>query len=548
MDKKKFYKRVLVLAGPIALQNLLTALLNIFDQMMVGWLPGELPGTGLSVADTGLSAVLLANQIVFIYQIVIFAVCNTVNIFIAQYTENGNEKLIKNRAGFTFVVIAAVALIFTFVCYFGAEGVIGLFNPGEAYRQQAVDFLRLVSVSFVPMGLSVGIVFMLRALKRLGAALVVNVCACGLNFLLNYTFMFGLFGFQPIGLLGAAYGTIVSRAVECVAMIAVLFLLKNPLVGHPKEMFRFDAKFAGQYVKMFFPILCNEIFWVLATTVYLFVYDKLEGSEVVLASVNIAQSLDKIVSVVMIGVGSAAASGLSVPLSNMLRGWRFGLGIWIIPILLGMLVWGAYFLRHPDGVFQNDPAASGRSLLRSGKAWQVTVFYLSRVGAAYFFYTWIPIFLRQRGMSYEDAGFILSVAMFAQLPATLSAHVLEKAMGGRGLLIVMAMALAALSCWGILYFPLDWAVWMAILFGLATGTVFSRGMALMVERARTPSESIRLSGMSQGIGFTMGALLSLLFTSFLHQGGSFLPFCLVYTLFCVLGMVSGRMSARPGYV
>ena len=58
-------------------------------------------------------------------------------------------------------------------------------------------------------------------------------------------------------------------------------------------------------------------------------------------------------------------------------------------------------------------------------------------------------------MSYEDAGFILSVAMFAQLPATLSAHVLEKAMGGRGLLIVMAMALAALSCWGILYFPLD---------------------------------------------------------------------------------------------
>ena len=39
MDKKKFYKQVLILAVPIALQNLLTALLNIFDQMMVGWLP-----------------------------------------------------------------------------------------------------------------------------------------------------------------------------------------------------------------------------------------------------------------------------------------------------------------------------------------------------------------------------------------------------------------------------------------------------------------------------------------------------------------------------
>ena len=213
-----------------------------------------------------------------------------------------------------------------------------------------------------------------------------------------------------------------------------------------------------------------------------------------------------------------------------------------------MLVWGAYFLRHPAGVFQSDPAASGHNLLRSGKAWQVTVFYLSRVGAAYFFYTWIPIFLRQRGMSYEDAGFILSVAMFAQLPATLSAHVLEKATGGRGLLIVMAMALAALSCWGILYLPSG--------LGSLDGYSVRSGDGNRIQPRNgadggtgpDPSESIRLSGMSQGIGFTMGALLSLLFTSFLHQGGSFLPFCLVYTFFCVLGMVSGRMSARPGYV
>lgn len=250
----------------------------------------------------------------------------------------------------------------------------------------------------------------------------------------------------------------------------------------------------------------------------------------------------------MIGVGSAVASGFSVPLADMLGGWRPGLSFWIIPILFGMLVWGAYFIKHPDGILPGTAVQSGKSLLHSSKAWQVTVFYLSRVGAAYFFYTWIPIFLKQRGMSYEDAGFILSVAMIAQLPATLSAHALEKATGGRGLLIVIAMIVAALSCWGILYLPLDWAVWMAIFFGLATGTVFSRGMALMVERAQTPAEAIRLSGMAQGFGFTLGALLSLLFTSFLSQGGSFLPFCLVYTFFCVLGMISGRMSAQPGYV
>ncbi len=298
ISKKEFYKRVLLLAIPIALQNLLTALLNIFDQMMVGWLPA-------GIADAGLSAVLLANQVVFIYQIFIFAIANTVNIFIAQYTENKNSHLIKNRAGFGFIIILIVSVIFTVICSTMPDVVIGLFNPGEEYRVMAQEFLRLVSFSFVPMGFTVGITFMLRAIRKLKGALIVNICAVALNFLLNYTFMFGLFGVQPMGLYGAAVGTIISRIVEFIAITIVLFCSKTPIVGKPKEMFAFDKTYVKKFFAMFFPILCNEVFWVLATTVYLFVYDKLENSTVVLASVNIAQSLDKIVSVIMIGVGNA---------------------------------------------------------------------------------------------------------------------------------------------------------------------------------------------------------------------------------------------------
>ncbi len=299
MTKKQFYKSVILLAIPIALQNLLTALLNVFDQMMVGWLDG-------GMADKGLSAVLLANQIVFIFQIVVFAIANTTNIFIAQYTEREESRhLIKNRAGTTYSLILIVSAIFTAVCSLFPQTVIGLFNPDENYRALAEEFLRLVSFSFIPMGLSVGTVFMLRAVKRLKGALVINTCAVALNFFLNYSFMFGVFGIDGIGFLGAAYGTIVSRAVECVAMILMAIFTRQPIMGKIKEMFAFDGKFMKKFFAMFLPILCNEIFWVLCTTVYLFVYDKLENSTVVLASVNVAQSLDKIVSVVMIGSGSA---------------------------------------------------------------------------------------------------------------------------------------------------------------------------------------------------------------------------------------------------
>jgi Na+-driven multidrug efflux pump len=75
---------MLALSIPIALQNLITSVLNIFDQLMVGWLPTN--------ADNCLSAVLLANQIVFIYQIILFAACNTAVIFISQYAENKKNR------------------------------------------------------------------------------------------------------------------------------------------------------------------------------------------------------------------------------------------------------------------------------------------------------------------------------------------------------------------------------------------------------------------------------------------------------------------------
>jgi len=294
---KEFLKKVLLLSLPIALQNLITSILNIFDQLMVGWLPSN--------ADNCLSAVLLANQIVFIYQIVLFAASNTANIFIAQYAENGKKDKIPSSVGFLLIVCAAVCAVFTSVCLFAPDFVIGLFSPQEEYAALASEFLSLVAWSFIPMCFSVALNFTMRGIKRMRVGLITNIIAVVCNIFLNYFFMFGLFGYEGMGFLGAAYGTIVSRIIEFALMLGGVILFRYPLFARPKEMFSFARPFVKQFFKMFFPILCNEIFWVLSSTVYLYVYDKLPSSEIALAAMNIAQSVDKIVSVAMIGIGSA---------------------------------------------------------------------------------------------------------------------------------------------------------------------------------------------------------------------------------------------------
>jgi len=297
---KVFLKKILMLSLPIALQNLITSILNIFDQLMVGSLPEN--------ADNCLSAVLLANQVVFIFQIVLFAASNTANIFIAQETENGDKSKLPTRMGFLLLVSVVVIAAFTLVCSLAPGFVIGLFSPSESYAHLAEMFLKVVALSFIPMGVSVALNFVMRGIKRMKVGLTANIVAVLCNITLNYVFMFGFepLGIPAYGLVGAAYGTIFSRIIEFIIMLSGVIIFRYPLFASPKKMFSFEKGFATQYFKMFFPILCNEIFWVLSSTVYLYVYDKLPSSEIALAAMNIAQSVDKIVSVAMIGIGSAA--------------------------------------------------------------------------------------------------------------------------------------------------------------------------------------------------------------------------------------------------
>jgi putative MATE family efflux protein len=295
---KVFLRQIVLLSIPIALQNLITSILNIFDQLMVGWLPEN--------ADNCLSAVLLSNQIVFIYQIVLFAACNTANIFVAQYSASGKKERIPRIVGFLLIVGSVICLAGTTLCASAPQFVIDLFDPNPDYAYLAGGFLGVVAYSFIPMAFSTMLNFMMRGIKRMKVGITANVIAVACNICLNYLFMFGGLGIEPMGFMGAAYGTIISRIIEFLIIFGGCVICRYPILAAPRKMFCFEKKFVAQYFKMFFPILCNEVFWVLSTTMFLYVYDKLPSSEVALAAMNIAQSFDKIVSVAMIGLGCAA--------------------------------------------------------------------------------------------------------------------------------------------------------------------------------------------------------------------------------------------------
>jgi MATE family multidrug resistance protein len=54
-------------------------------------------------------------------------------------------------------------------------------------------------------------------------AMVTIILANSLNILLNWIFIFGKCGFEPMGAVGAGYATLISRILQCVMMLAYFF-------------------------------------------------------------------------------------------------------------------------------------------------------------------------------------------------------------------------------------------------------------------------------------------------------------------------------------
>ena len=304
---REFVKHITRLALPIALQNLLTSIVNIVDQVMVGALPAD-------IATYAMSAVLLVNQIVFIFQIIIFAICNTNNVFLSQYWGKNDRDSIPPAVGFGLSLSVLIAIVTTLACTLFPQFVVGLFAPKAEILRYAEEFLRVVALSFLPSTLSIVLTFALRGLKKMKLALIANGAAIVVNCFLNFSLMFGKLGFPQLGLVGAAWGTVFSRIVEMTIVIAGLLIAKYPITARLSKMFAWTKDYLRQFTKMFLPILSNELFWVLGSSVYLAVFAQLPDSENVLSAVNVTQSLDKLVGVAMIGLGSAT----SVVIGNIL--------------------------------------------------------------------------------------------------------------------------------------------------------------------------------------------------------------------------------------
>lgn len=311
---KSFYKKVMLISIPIMLQNALTSVVNLLDNMMVGRL-----GTNQ------MSGVAIAGSLLFVFQMAIFGAVSGAGIFGAQYYGKGDHKGVADtlRIKLYMAIFFSIVGVSAFCLY--NKGLIGLYlHEGEGSDltgiaetfKYAKEYLIVMLIGLPPMALSICYASSMRECGETFVPMVSGIIAVLTDLILNWVMIFGNLGFPALGVSGAAIATVISRFTECIINIAWTHRHSGRLKFAP---FVFNSlKVPGNLLKQIaikgFPLMCNEIFWVLSVTVTGQCYSY-RGLTVVAAN-NINTTIGNVFNIVFIALGSAVAIIVGQQLGN----------------------------------------------------------------------------------------------------------------------------------------------------------------------------------------------------------------------------------------
>lgn len=291
---REFYQGLIGLTLPIALQNLLTSALNLVDTVMIGQL-----------GETEIASVALANQVFFLLVLFLFGASSGASIFYAQFWGKRDIANIRRVLGLGICCNGAVAILFTVVSLFFPRNILGLYTEDIAVIGLGSSYLRIVSLSFVMTAISFSFSFALRSIGNAKLPMAVSFFAIIINTVLNYILIFGKLGFPALGVEGAAIATVAARLSEIIFILLTVYSKRLVPAASIKELLDLKLDFIGRFFRTVAPVIFNEVLWSTGVTMYSVVYARMGTG--IIASVNIASTVERIAMVLFMGMASACA-------------------------------------------------------------------------------------------------------------------------------------------------------------------------------------------------------------------------------------------------
>ena len=256
---KNFYKMTLTIAVPIIIQNLLTNLVSMADNIMVGQL-----GTNQ------MSGVAIINQLFFVFNLLVFGGMSGAGLFSAQYFGQKNHNGVRDVFRMKILIGITIIAISLSVMIFLHEPLINMFlhegsssgNIQETFNY-AKNYLYIMVIGIAPFVISNCYSTTLKESGQTVVPMKAGVLAVVFDIVLNYIFIFGKLGFPAMGVVGAAIATVISRFVECGYLVIYTHRHSNdyPFIKHCYRTLKVPGSLVKKIIVTGAPLMLNEFLW-----------------------------------------------------------------------------------------------------------------------------------------------------------------------------------------------------------------------------------------------------------------------------------------------
>ena len=251
-----FYRQLFVLVLPIAIQNLISAMVNSVDVLMLGY-----------VSQSAIAAVSLANQVMFILNIFITGLGSGIAMLVSQYWGKKDTRTIEHILGIALRFSVPISMLFCVAAIVLPSQIMHIFTNDTNLITLGSRYLRILGVSYVLMGFSQMYLCMMRSIERVKFSTITSVCAVLVNIILNACFIFGLLGIPKLGLIGVAFATTVARAFEVVVCV-IDNQRQKEVHFHIGSLFYSEPLLFRDFLKYSLPAVANECVWGVAFLLY----------------------------------------------------------------------------------------------------------------------------------------------------------------------------------------------------------------------------------------------------------------------------------------
>lgn len=244
---KSFYKKLVKIALPIAMQSVITTGVNLVDTIMLG-----------TLGETALSSSSLGNQFIMLFMFLCMGISMGASVLTSRYWGAGDKTSLKKVITIALRFSTCLALIFTFINVAFPQQIMQIYSDEASVVSAGIIYLQWSTPTYVLTAVSTAMTNVLRSAGLAMVPLSASIASFAINIGANYIFIFGKLGAPALGIAGAALGTVIARVVEVTIICGYFLLVDKRIAYRIKDVFCKCGDMFGEFVRISVPVMLSD--------------------------------------------------------------------------------------------------------------------------------------------------------------------------------------------------------------------------------------------------------------------------------------------------